>query len=83
MCMLEEHVSDEDCVRWIRQQAALLTSCSFCLLVSDEWAESSTPEPTGCPADPGSQSASNHHADKEPEEVWHRGRQGILGAPSS
>lgn len=55
---------------------------SSCLLVSGEWAESSTPEPAGCSADPSGQSASNHHADQGSEGVWHRGRQGNLGAPT-
>lgn len=76
MCPLVEiNVSfNELCVTRIQQQATLLTSQPFCLFASDEWAESSTPEPKGCSANPGSQSASNHHADQGPEEAWHRGR---------
>ena len=48
--------------------------------MSGKWAESSTPEPAGCSADPGRRSASNHNADQGPEDE--RCRQGrSLGAP--
>jgi len=50
--------------------------------VSGEWAESCQPEPAGCSANPGGQSASNHHADQGSEGVWPRGGPGHLGAAS-